>query len=138
MKPAEIRGSEVTALFAAACEELNSFSRELISRDVLKNVRSSTYIGVPLSGWKLEKHIEATLPSSDAWDAVWSLELSEDNGKWIVEASASVSHREIYFGLDEVTVRGLEELQMALKEAVVKISLSGMPGGEFYETAIKM
>lgn len=118
MKEVNKRCSEIIDYFAESCERMNEYSRTLDRKKLYRQVTAGANIRRFLSGWKLEKYVEAELSSAEGLWACWWLELGYEEGQWHVSTSVSISHSDTDIELMDSKVNTPEELRSCLNAAL--------------------
>ena len=120
MEPGEdlSSASRVIGVFADFCENMNEFSRRLSSQHQNRAVHTGADIRKYAQGWRLEKYIEMPIDDVAGKVAAWWVELGQEDDKWAVSSSVSVSNTDIYMDLPVLHASDAEELQDAFSEVI--------------------
>jgi len=110
------------ALFASACEAMNTFARSLRDLALFTTVRTGADIRYYQSGWRLEKWVEGEIRETPNLWAAWWLELGGSDGDWLVQSHLSIDPEVLFISLPDRCARSLKELEENLSVAVNELT----------------
>lgn len=124
-------GARGVEIFAHGCEQMNEFARELRQKENFAEVRTGADIRNYDSGWRLEKYVEAEIDAIQGFGVTWWLELGWKDDKWLIGASVSVSHTDLFYELPDCFAVNEEELKLCLEKTLKSLKSALKSDSEF-------